>query len=196
VTRTEWAPGHCDYRNSKVQRLRLDRHDLPWASRPEEAIVEESNIGGLNGRKRAGVGSAVAVRGPVRVPISCRCHIPANTMPAEGLPGRGSPSASAEAPIPRGLAAGALRSGAVHAMCIGRSQRTPRDWVPQIGGCNNNPETVGFVWNCGDQTTTAAASLPASVGCFASAVKVVMSAAQKPSPRCRHELFHPLLNGA
>ena len=36
-------PAH-DYRNSKVQRLRLNRHGLSWASRPQEAIVGESNI--------------------------------------------------------------------------------------------------------------------------------------------------------
>jgi hypothetical protein len=58
---SECAPSHCDYRNSKVQRLRLNRHGLSWASRPQEAIVGESNIGGPSGRKRAGVGSAVAV---------------------------------------------------------------------------------------------------------------------------------------
>jgi hypothetical protein len=80
-------------------------------------------------------------------------------------------------------AAGAPRSGAVHAPCIGCSPRTPRDWAPQFGGCNNNPKTIRFVWNCGDQnTTTAAASPPASVGCFASAVKAVMSAAQRLLP--------------
>src|SRR5262249_34986949 len=53
-------PSHCDYRNSKVQRLRLNRHGLSWASRPQEAIVGESNIAGPSGRKRAGVGSVVA----------------------------------------------------------------------------------------------------------------------------------------
>ena len=45
-TCSECAPSHCDYRNSKVQRLRLDRHGLSWASRPQEAIFGESNIGG------------------------------------------------------------------------------------------------------------------------------------------------------
>jgi hypothetical protein len=54
---------------------------------------------------------------------------------------------------------------------------------PKLGDVNNSPKTIRFVWNCGDQrTTTAAASLPASVGCFASAVKAVMSAAQKLLP--------------
>src|SRR6516165_11910333 len=50
----------CDYRNSKVQRLRLNRHGLSWAARPQEAILGESNIGGPSRRKRAGVGSALA----------------------------------------------------------------------------------------------------------------------------------------
>src|SRR5262249_48531532 len=49
-----------DYRNSKVQRLRLDRHGLSWASRSQKAMVGESNIGGPGGRKRARVGSALA----------------------------------------------------------------------------------------------------------------------------------------
>ena len=56
---SECAPSHRDYRNSKVQRLRLNRHGLSWASRPQEAIFGESNIGGPCGRKRAGVGSAI-----------------------------------------------------------------------------------------------------------------------------------------
>ena len=43
-----------------VQRLRLDRHGLSWASRPQQAIFGEPNIGGPGGRKRARVGSAVA----------------------------------------------------------------------------------------------------------------------------------------
>src|SRR5262245_14032238 len=60
VACSECAPSHCDYRNSKVQRLRLNRHGLSWASRPQEAIVGESNIAGPSGRKRAGVGSVVA----------------------------------------------------------------------------------------------------------------------------------------
>ena len=59
---SECAPSHCNYRNSKVQRLRLNRHGLSWASRPQEAIVGESNIGGPSGRKRAGVGSAVRAK--------------------------------------------------------------------------------------------------------------------------------------
>jgi hypothetical protein len=47
--------------NSKVQRLRLDRHGLSWASRAQKAILGKPNLGGPSGRKRAGVGSAVAV---------------------------------------------------------------------------------------------------------------------------------------
>src|ERR1700730_14160834 len=57
---SECAPSHYDYRNSKVQRLRLNRHGLSWASRPQQAILGESNIGGPSRRKRAGVGSALA----------------------------------------------------------------------------------------------------------------------------------------
>jgi len=57
---SECAPSHCDYGNSKVRRLQLDRHGLSWASRPQEAIIGQSNIGGPGGRKRAGVGGAVA----------------------------------------------------------------------------------------------------------------------------------------
>src|SRR5262245_32964697 len=57
---SECAPSHCDYRNGKVQRLRLNHHGLSWASRPQEVIFGESNIGGPSGRKRAGVGSVVA----------------------------------------------------------------------------------------------------------------------------------------
>src|SRR6516165_8535022 len=57
---SECVPSYCDYRNSKVQRLRLNRHGLSWASRAQEAIVGESNIEGPSGRKRAGVGSVVA----------------------------------------------------------------------------------------------------------------------------------------
>jgi hypothetical protein len=57
---SECAPSHCDYRNSKVQRLRLNRHGLSRASRPQKAFVGESNIGGPGGWKRAGVGGAVA----------------------------------------------------------------------------------------------------------------------------------------
>src|SRR5262249_10728320 len=53
-------PSHCDHRNGKVQRLRLSHHGLSWASRAQEAIVGESNIGGPGGRRRAGVGSVVA----------------------------------------------------------------------------------------------------------------------------------------
>jgi nucleotide-binding universal stress UspA family protein len=56
---SECAPSHRDYRNSKVQRLRHDRHGLSWASRPQEACVGESNVGGSRRRKRAGVGSAL-----------------------------------------------------------------------------------------------------------------------------------------
>jgi hypothetical protein len=56
---SERASSHYDYRNSKVQRLRLNRHGLSWASRPQEAILGESNIGGPGRRKRAGVGSAL-----------------------------------------------------------------------------------------------------------------------------------------
>ena len=67
------APSHCDYRNSKVQRLRLNRHGLSWASRPQQAILGESNIGGPGGRKRAGVGSALADTNDVVSPQrSCR----------------------------------------------------------------------------------------------------------------------------
>src|SRR5262245_9822169 len=58
---SECAPSHCDSRNGKVQRLRLNHHGLSWASRPQEVIFGESNIGGPSGRKRAGVGSVVAV---------------------------------------------------------------------------------------------------------------------------------------
>jgi nucleotide-binding universal stress UspA family protein len=47
--------------NGKVQRLRLDRHGISWASRPQEAIFGESDIGGPSGRKRPGVGSSVAI---------------------------------------------------------------------------------------------------------------------------------------
>src|SRR5262249_1335008 len=39
---------------------RLNRHGFSWASRPQQAIFGESNIGGPGGRKRAGVGIAVA----------------------------------------------------------------------------------------------------------------------------------------
>src|SRR6516165_2227130 len=59
LERSECAPSHCDYRNRKVQRLRLDRHGL---SRPSWHYCGESNIGGPGGRKRAGVGSALADR--------------------------------------------------------------------------------------------------------------------------------------
>src|SRR6516164_2392266 len=57
---SECAPRHRDSRSSKVWGLRLDRHGLSWASRPQEAVVGKSNIGGPRGRKRAGVGGAVA----------------------------------------------------------------------------------------------------------------------------------------
>jgi universal stress protein family protein len=57
---SECVPSRCDYRNSKIQRLRLNRHGLSWASRPQEAIVGESNIASSSGRKRAGVSSVVA----------------------------------------------------------------------------------------------------------------------------------------
>jgi len=40
--------------------MRLDRYGLSWATRPQEAILGESNIGGPSGRKRAGVDSALA----------------------------------------------------------------------------------------------------------------------------------------
>ena len=53
---SECAPGDCDCRHSKVQGLRLNRHGLARAARPQEAIFRESNIGGSGGRKRAGVG--------------------------------------------------------------------------------------------------------------------------------------------
>ena len=53
-------PCHSDYRDGKVWRLRLNRHGLSWASRPQKTIFGESNIGGPSGRKRAGVGSAAA----------------------------------------------------------------------------------------------------------------------------------------
>ena len=58
---SECAPSHCDYRNRKVQRLRLDRHGLSWPRRPQEAIAGESNIGGPSERNRAGVGSAAYI---------------------------------------------------------------------------------------------------------------------------------------
>jgi len=45
------------YRNSKVQRLRLNRHGLSWAERLQEAIFGESNVGGPSRRKCTGVGS-------------------------------------------------------------------------------------------------------------------------------------------
>ena len=42
-------------------KMRPFPNGLSWASRPQEAVVGESNIGGPGGRERAGVGSAVAV---------------------------------------------------------------------------------------------------------------------------------------
>jgi hypothetical protein len=48
---------------------------------------------------------------------------------------------------------------------------------PKTGGCDRNPETVGFVWNCGDQTNHGRRVAASSAGCFASAVKGVVSAA-------------------
>ena len=56
---SECAPGHCDYRNSKVQRQRFDRYGLSWASRPQKAAIGESNIGGPGGRKRASASGAL-----------------------------------------------------------------------------------------------------------------------------------------
>src|SRR5215467_9753520 len=64
-SRSGYLQNSCMFR-MRPQPLRLskqqspeaatNRHGLSWASRPQEAIFGESNIGGPSGRKRAGVG--------------------------------------------------------------------------------------------------------------------------------------------
>jgi nucleotide-binding universal stress UspA family protein len=39
ISCSERASSKCDHRNSKVQRLRSNRHGLAWASRPEQAFL-------------------------------------------------------------------------------------------------------------------------------------------------------------
>jgi hypothetical protein len=55
-TRSKRVPGRCDYRNSAVQKLRLDRHGLSWTPRRQETSVRESDVRGPGGRERAGAG--------------------------------------------------------------------------------------------------------------------------------------------
>ncbi len=62
LARFECAPRHCDYRNSKVERLRLDRDGLSRGVAASNALAGQPNIGSPGGRRRAGVSSALAWR--------------------------------------------------------------------------------------------------------------------------------------